>query len=310
MSRVVLLGPQRLHPTIGEEVAAAGLPTGPLAVVTAGWQEREGEDQELRADLAPDVLNLGLYSRGEVLAKADPEYFKLHRARQDRLRTLQRFHRRRLGPALSACRSFLSQKGPAALLEPEREDAIQAVRALDQHHLRRVRSEMAEFEERVRPGEREHIARQRAEVAAVLQGCAALLIAGGHVAVLLNRLELFGVPPVLGERPVFAWSAGAMALTERVVLFHDSPPQGAGDPEILGRGLGLVPDVVVLPGARHRLRLTDPARVALLARRFAPARCVPLDEGDRLTWDGASLVGGPGARWMSADGDLGTGATP
>ena len=48
----------------------------------------------------------------------------------------------------------------------------------------------------------------------------ALAIAGGHVGVLLRCLKLFGVSPP-AELPVVAWSAGAMALTDRVVLYND-----------------------------------------------------------------------------------------
>ncbi len=306
----MLLGPQRLHPTIGEEVAAASLPDGPLAVVTAGWQEREDEDQELRSVVGRDVINLRLYARWEALTRADPEYFTLHRQRQDRLRTLQRYYRRRLEPTLAAPRDLLEREGPTDLLEPEREDAIEAVRALDRHHVRRVEVEMAEFEDRVRPAERPPIAEARDEVRHLVEGCAAVLIAGGHVAVLLNRLELFGIASLLPGRPVFAWSAGAMAMTDRVVLFHDHPPQGAGDAEVLGPGLGLVPGVVVLPHARHRLRLSDPRRISLMARRFAPARCAPFDEGDRLCWDGAAVSGGPNARWMAHAGDIAVGGSP
>jgi hypothetical protein len=86
--------------------------------------------------------------------------------------------------------------------------------------------------------------------------------------------------------PIFAWSAGAMAITQRVVLFHDSPPQGPGNAELLGEGLGLVPGTVVLPHAVKRLQLDDPLRVSLFARRFAPDRCVTLDQGERMIWDG------------------------
>jgi len=93
-------------------------------------------------------------------------------------------------------------------------------------------------------------------------------------------------------RGVVAWSAGAMALSERVVLFHDSPPQGAGDPEVLDAGLALCRQLVALPHARERLRLEDPVRVALFARRFAPATCVVLDSGARLDWDGVGWTAG------------------
>jgi len=94
-----------------------------------------------------------------------------------------------------------------------------------------------------------------------------------------------------------------MALTERVVLFHDSPPQGAGDAELLDFGLGIAPGVVVLPHARKRLRLDDPVRVSLLARRFRPAACVPLDGGDDIERiDGSWRLGR--ARTLAADGTL------
>jgi hypothetical protein len=46
------------------------------------------------------------------------------------------------------------------------------------------------------------------------------------VAVLVNRLRLFGLGDLVADKTVFAWSAGAMAVSERVVLFHDDPPQG------------------------------------------------------------------------------------
>jgi hypothetical protein len=102
---------------------------------------------------------------------------------------------------------------------------------------------------------------------------------------------MFDVLDLAPHTPVIAWSGGAMAVAERVVLFHDSPPQGPGDPAIYARGLGLVAGVVPLPHAGDRLRLDDPARVALFARRFAPDVCVTLDGGDRLDFDGGA------ARW-------------
>ncbi len=97
---------------------------------------------------------------------------------------------------------------------------------------------------------------------------------------LLNRLRLFGLERLLRTRPVVAWSAGAMAIAERVVLFHDHPPQGAGNAELFEAGLGLVRGAVFLPHAASRLALDDPTRVALLARRLARPRACTLDDGD------------------------------
>jgi hypothetical protein len=109
------------------------------------------------------------------------------------------------------------------------------------------------------------------------------VVAGGHVGVLADVLHLFNVAAALnGGSLVIAWSAGAMALTDRIVLFHDRAPQGPGHPEVYGSGLSLLRDVVLLPHARARLLLDDAPRMAVFARRFAPARCVPLEAGTRI----------------------------
>ena len=100
---------------------------------------------------------------------------------------------------------------------------------------------------------------------------------------------------------VVGWSAGAMVLTDRILLFHDSPPQGPGDAEFLGPGFGLAPGVVVLPHASRRLDLEHRGRVALLARRLAPELVVALDDGDRLE-AGAEGWSGVGARQLTQAG--------
>ena len=45
---LIIAGAQRFEPTVGPALAALGI-EGPIAAVTAGWQERESEDDELRA---------------------------------------------------------------------------------------------------------------------------------------------------------------------------------------------------------------------------------------------------------------------
>ena len=54
-----------------------------------------------------------------------------------------------------------------------------------------------------------------------------------------------------------------MALTERVVLFHDFVPHGVAQTEVYGTGIGVVPGVVALPHARRRLQVGDPIRMSL-----------------------------------------------
>jgi hypothetical protein len=85
------------------------------------------------------------------------------------------------------------------------------------------------------------------------------------------------------------------------VLFHDRAPQGPGQPEVWGSGLSLVRDAVLLPHARARLLLDDAPRMVVLARRFAPARCVLLEAGTRLDL-GSDGTWPPGTRVLAEDG--------
>ncbi|HEY8430224.1 MAG TPA: hypothetical protein VIL20_17705 [Sandaracinaceae bacterium] len=281
---IVLLGAQRFDPTLGSVVDALGV-DGRIAVVTAGWQERESEDGELSEHLGGRIINLHLHARAEDVFQHDRELAAAHRKRQEVLRHKQDFYRIRLEHELEANHVIRQRKVPTEILEEEQAASIGAIRLLDEYHLGQCRRVHLEFEEAMRPFERPRIARHRRELAEILAGCAALAIAGGHVATLLNRLRLFGIAELLDDQPIFAWSAGAMALTERVVLFHDNPPQGPGAAEVLDRGLGLAPNVVVLPHPETRLRLDDPERVGVLARRFAPALCLALPARSHVTFE-------------------------
>ncbi len=308
---VILLGPQRLQPILKHAVADVDALVGGrgrLAVVTAGWEERELEIQELDAHVGGRATNLEIFHRVEDIFRRDPEILAGMRRRHDALRELQELYRLRLNHGLLAVRELLARQGNATLLAAERAAAIDAVRALDAAHLRRVAEVDAEFEARTRPGERKVVVEHRRELARILAECSILCLAGGHVGVLLHRLRLFDVLGLHGARPVIAWSAGAMACCERIVLFHDSPPQGAGDAEVYERGLGLVPGVVALPHARARLLLDDRQRVSLFAKRFAPAQAFALDPTHRLDRLDGRLRAHPGTCVLGADGSVGEAA--
>jgi hypothetical protein len=297
---VILLGPQRLEPTVAA-LPTEGTRLGPVTIVTAGWQERELEDEELREKLGVPAVNLELYRRWNAVLEQDPELAEAHRGRQDVQRQLQRLYRRRLSPLMESARQCLGLTGNDALYVPEQEAAVDFVRQLDAHHLARTAEVDAEFEHRMQPWTREPLARQRAEITGLLKHSGTLYVAGGHVMALLIRLRFMLPREALRGLPVVAWSAGAMALSERIVLFHDHPALGHGDAEVLSFGLGLYRDVVVLPHARHRLDLEDPQRVALMARRFEPAVCLPLDEGARVEVHDR-LQSAPGTRHLHRDG--------
>lgn len=304
MKTIVLLGPQRLQPTLVQAVEAVGS-EGPVAAVTAGWEEREEEISELRQHLDRRVLHLGIYARSEDVFRRDPEFFRAWQERRARMRELQLAHRDRLDHLMLALRGLRKQTGRPEILNPERRDALEDVRRLDAHHVQRVLELQREFDERWRPFERDAVARHRREIAAIADQCGSLAIAGGNVAVLLNRVRLFGLVDLFAEHTVFAWSAGAMAMTERIVLFHDDPPWGRGNPIILAPGFGLCRGIVALPHAHRRLRLDRPTRLRLWHERFEPLQCLAFDDGAWLIFrDGEPQVAAGGVRRFGHDGHL------
>jgi len=93
-----------------------------------------------------------------------------------------------------------------------------------------------------------------------------------------------------------------MAIVDRIIVFHDSPPHGPGNPEVLDVGLGWCRGVVPLPHAKRRLRLDDRERVSRTATRFQPDLCVALDDGSGIEWTGSRWEAWPGTRLLHADG--------
>ncbi len=284
MPETTLLGPQRQRPTVTRIARGLG---ERVALVTAGWQEHENDPPP--RGLGRRGHNLGIYRRSERVFDEDRELAAAHRERQLELKRLQRLYRMRLDHAIAAWRELTdlaAREGAVRVDDDELDHAVGAIRALDRHHQQRVDAVHAAFERRWRPSERPSVQRQRRELAEELEELDTVVVAGGHVAVLLNRLRLFDFDRLIGERRIVAWSAGAMVLARRVVLFHDRPPWGEGNAELLDAGLAVCGELLPLPDAARRLDLDSAPRVSLLARRFSPLLAVGLDERSCITFDG------------------------
>jgi hypothetical protein len=250
-------------------------------------------------------VNLALHARAESLFEQAQPFAEAYKRRQTRLKQMQDFYRLRLEHAEQAARAIAVRQVDGALRDEELGVSLDLVRRLDQDHLDRCRAVHAEFQARWPPAADDPLARQKRELQALIEPTRALVIAGGHVAVLLNRLRLFDVLALSGARPVLAWSGGAMVCAENVIAFHDHPPHGSGHPQWLDVGLGLVEDMSFFPHARRRLDLADAARQARLARRLAPARAVVLDDGAILGWrEGTGWTADEGVLALGEDGAL------
>lgn len=296
---VALLGPQGSTPDVGAVIAELGI-QGPVALVRAGYQERESDDAELIAALGVPAINLTLHARGkDVFAKAT-EFTAAYQARQQRLRHMQGFYRTRLDGTEDAARKISLRYVEPELLEQEEKVSVDQFRNLDADHLERCKAVRTAFDKAWPAEDIEVIATHRREVRELLMSCQALVIAGGHVASLLNRLQLFDVIASAGERPIIAWSAGAMVLTDRIVLFHDYPPYGSDIAQVLDAGFGLAPGFVVLPDARRRVNLDANLGIQRFARRMAPATCVAMDPGARLIVENGALTSAKATRLTTA----------
>jgi hypothetical protein len=277
---ITLLGPQR-RPTLDRVLSSLDV-SGPVAVVNAGWQERESDDVEILGLAGEQAVNLRLFARWMHVLEADPEYAAAEREHRLVLDELQQLYQIRLDHALQAAEAVAARTdGHANTLAMASADALEAVRLLDATHLARVGELHDDFYGTWRLEERGTIAAHREEVRGLLSTAQCLVVAGGHVGELIRVLHLFHLSPHVPAR-VVAWSAGAMALTDRVVLFHDRAAQGASLTEVFDAGIGVVSGLVLLPHARRRLLTDDVVRMSGLARRFAPAPCLVLDDGVRV----------------------------
>lgn len=304
MPKRILLGPQRPSANLREVLTAAALPEGPVGVISAGWQEGEGELDDLSQLIQNPLVELNLYHRADNIFSADKAFQSVYRQRQDRLQELQKLYRTRLRHLMIAARQIRRQKVTSGLIAAEQQHAISQVRALDTHLLSSVETIYSQYAEALKPSSSALLTEQIQEIESVLENCASIVIPGGNVLVLLNRLQLFEMQHMIHSRHVVAWSAGAMALSDIIVLYHDRVPLGRRDPEVLGPGLGIVSGHLFLPDSKKRLQVKDRVRISLFSQRFAPVKCVTLNSGSSIYFDDESLCQANNVGKLTAKGKI------
>jgi hypothetical protein len=277
---VTLLGPQR-RVTAARAAVAELVPEGQIATVNAGWQERETDSAELSDVLGGRMLNLELYRRWQQIVASDGHYALAERRLTALLAEIQAVYAIRLNHQMASLEAVSRRKEIPAVQTAAMFDTIHALQELDRWHLGVVAETRHDFFSAVRLGERESVQAHRAQVAELVQQCSGMVFAGGHVGVLLHVLHVFDITRVI-KGPLIAWSAGAMALSDRVVLFHDFAASGDRHAEMYAEGLGVYPDVLPFPHPRRRLRLDDSSRLGQMALRFHPRVCLLLADGARV----------------------------
>lgn len=292
---IVVLGPQRPTPNLVEALDDLGV-RGPVCLINAGWRVDEDEISPLKDHIGRPVKHLKLYHEVERAFQKDDQWGRDYHRRQARVRAYKDVYRISMRAASSAMSQLYDRVAfDPDVYGPDFADAVTAVRMVDERLLERLDSIREASPEILEPWRRPTLAAVRERAVETIRSCDALLLAGGHVGVLRTRLRLLGLDQEFREIlrrgvPIIAWSAGAMVLARRIVLFYDDPPEGHGDAEVFGRGLDLLPGAVWLPHAKMRLSLKDPKNIALFARRFGPEASVALEVGARVDWDGMKYI--------------------
>src|SRR5579863_2252472 len=96
--QVTLLGPLE-GVDLAAEIAAFGV-DGPVALVTAGWEEGERNDAEVDRRLGGGSRNLNLYGRRLDILESDPGYADAERLLHTQLAELRELYQVRLRHAL------------------------------------------------------------------------------------------------------------------------------------------------------------------------------------------------------------------
>lgn len=285
-----ILGPQQPSANL-PTVVANHIPDGPMAIITAGWRLDESDISALERDLKAPLFLLPLYTWFDFLGSKEPDLAGQHAARQNKIKAYKKIYNLQLQSACDLWTkiSDLKQKNNE-LYEIDEHDACETVRQTDRRCIERQNAVRKSFPDLEKPWSHFSAAPYYKKIEMTLQKCSGLIIAGGHVAVLRNRMYFFGLNKLLPEfldagKSIITWSAGAMSLSEQIVLYYDDPPDNdAGLPKVLDKGLGLIPNTIFLPHARQRLHIDTPKRVTRFARRFLPAKCIALEHGAHLQY--------------------------
>ena len=315
--RITLLGPQR-DPRLRSTITTLGLQGCHFATITAGWRDRESEDTLLVEELGGRATNLHLWGLMQEVWEADPELHRADRERRSAMGEMQALYLIGLEQAAEGLHRLRSHEPRhERIRQMAIDDAVHIKRAMDRRHLARVEELHHEYFDRYQPQHRDAVVAARFAVGRAIGETDAVVIPGGHVGVLLGALHLFNLGPALAHadtddegraistptlhRPIIAWGAGAMVLTERILLYYDNSVASPGVAEMLMNGLGLTRDVVALPSPRERLDIRNTPRMETLAARLAPAHALLLDENAEVTLDAEGRLPAE-ARVLGADG--------
>ncbi|MBX3418496.1 MAG: hypothetical protein KF851_12900 [Pirellulaceae bacterium] len=298
---LLLLGEQRDQPRLQTALERWKI-SGPVGLVAAGWEEDENDDLWVRDSIRNPVINTMLYELADELFARDPAVLALLRERQDHLRELRDVYQIQLQHFCAIIRGLLIRRETQRTVAEPLDLTFSQLRKVDAQYLTSVAGVIRKYDRELSPKNRPSIVAYQKVVVKRLATCQALLIAGGHVGVLLNRLRLSRLLNQV-PLPTIAWSGGAMALGEVIFFYDHFHPHSGQETELSRHGLKCYRGVQVFPRAEQRLDLHQPVEMAMLAGRIV-SRSLVMDNESELEWSGKKLIHAVNVREISADGLL------
>ena len=265
-----------------------------------------------------NIQNLSIYHEFNRFRRNEPELYRQYHEKQGVIIKAKEFYRRKnsdfvrilreqtqfvkdsyagvglaqiLAYDVAARRSGLPRMGQGELIFhyycQDIQDTLAKIVDNDNAMVRVCKEVERAFRDRSRVDENPLFITMRDELRRRILSANTILIFGGRVSVLLNRLWFFRLHDVLQEAlcrgtNFCSVSAGSVVLAQKVILYDDFWGDRAARPrkefEFFDNGLGLVKPVTLFPHCMDRIQTDDPDNLAYLARRFAAGVCVGLNE--------------------------------
>ena len=183
--KIYIMGPQSPNPNL-PEVLEKNLPEGSLCVISTGWRHDEEDIDALESDLDRELTCIPLYRWFDSLGAKEPALSKQHAERQRLIRKFKKMYRMHLHTLLDLWQETQDWQEDG-FFDAEEEQACKAVQNMDKHALERLENLRGLFPDLAKPWTHPSAAPYYSKIKEAFEKSSGLLIAGGHVAILLGR---------------------------------------------------------------------------------------------------------------------------
>jgi len=264
-----------------------------------------------------NIQNLAIYHEFNKFKAAEPEIYNFYHEKQENIIAIKEFYRKKNsklvtllkeqnksikeefpGTTLAEVMDYNVQKESATLIDKDiREHRFHYYCRDIQHTMNTIvdmDNEMVEicreiddyFFKKSNVMENPTYKKMKKKFEKRILSANSIFIFGGHVAVLLNRLNFFKLKgaflkALANGANFYTVSAGSDVLCDKIILYgwvDMANPEPEADFEFFDNGFGLITKLTVFPHCHDRIKHDDIDTLSYLAHRFKSHLCVGLDQ--------------------------------